>query len=88
MFEYHTKSGCNSELTMEDVAALTSHKKSAADEIISTDNPMIAKNHSDLLRRILAEDSATRKAIIYLEENKKLYLGFDFRVKYSSDGTP
>jgi hypothetical protein len=48
-FEYHTKNGGNSELTMEDAAALTSHKKSAADEMISTDDPMIAKNHTDLL---------------------------------------
>ena len=46
--------------------------------MISTDDPMIAKNHSDLLRRVLAEDSATWKAIRYLEENKKLYPGFDF----------
>jgi hypothetical protein len=44
-----TKSGGNSELTMEDATALTSHKKSAADEMISTDVPMIAKIHSDLL---------------------------------------
>ncbi len=73
---------------MEDAAALTSHKKSAADEMISTDDPMIAKNHTNLVRRVLAEDSSTWKAIRYLEENKKLYPGFDFRVKYSSDGTP
>ena len=49
MFEYHTKNGGNSELTMEDAAALTSNKKSAADEMISTDDPMIAKKHTDLL---------------------------------------
>jgi hypothetical protein len=49
VFEYHRKNGDNSELTTEDAAALTSHKKSAADEIISTDDPMIAKNHTDLL---------------------------------------
>jgi hypothetical protein len=78
-------------LTTEDAAALTSHKKSAADEIISTDDPMIAKNHTDLLlflRWVLAEDSAAWKAIRYLEENKNIYPGFDFRVKYSSVGTP
>ena len=88
VFEYHTKNGGNSELTMEDAAALTSHKKSAADEMISTDDPMIAKNHTDLLRKVLAEDSSTWKAIRYLEENKKIYPGFDFRIKYSSAGTP
>ena len=49
VFEYHTKSGGNSELTMEDAAALTYHKKSAADEMISPDDPMIAKNQTDLL---------------------------------------
>jgi hypothetical protein len=32
VFEYHTKNGGNSELTMENAAALTSHKKSAADD--------------------------------------------------------
>jgi hypothetical protein len=50
VFEYdHTKIGGNSELTMEDAAALTSHKKSQTDEMISTDDPMIAKNQTDLL---------------------------------------
>jgi hypothetical protein len=44
VFEYHTKNGGSSELTMEDAATLTSQKKSAADEMISTDDPMIAKN--------------------------------------------
>ena len=43
VFEYHTKSGGNSELTMEDAAALTSHKKSAADEMISTDDPILPR---------------------------------------------
>jgi hypothetical protein len=57
---------------MEDAAALTSHKKSAADEMISTDDSMIAKNHTYLLRKVLAEDSSTWKAIRYLEENKKI----------------
>jgi hypothetical protein len=84
VFEYHTKKGGNSELTMEDAATLTSHKKRVADEMISTDDPMIAKNHTDLLRKVLAEESSTWTAIIYLEENKKKYLGFDFRIKYSS----
>jgi hypothetical protein len=36
---------------MEDAGALTSFKKSAADEMISTDDPMIAKNHTDLLQK-------------------------------------
>jgi hypothetical protein len=49
---------------------------------------MIAKNHTDLLRRVLAKDSSTWKAIRYLEENKKTYPGFHFRVKYSSVETP
>jgi hypothetical protein len=63
VFEYHAKNGGNSEFTMEDAAALTSHKKSAADETISTDDPMIAKNHTDHLRRVLLKDSSTWKAI-------------------------
>jgi hypothetical protein len=54
IFEYHTKNSGNSELTMEDAAALTSHKKSAADEMISTVDPMIAKNHTDVHPRLLA----------------------------------
>jgi hypothetical protein len=49
---------------------------------------MIAKNYTDLLQRVLAEDSSTWKAIRYLEENKEIFSGFDFRVKYSSAGTP
>jgi hypothetical protein len=56
--------------------------------MISTDGPMITRNHTDLLRRVLAEDSATWKAIRYLSKNKKPYPGFDFRVRYASDGTP
>ena len=88
VFQYHTKNGGTTELTMEDAQALTSPNKSAAGEMISTDDPMIAKNCQDLLQQVLAEDSATWKAIRYLEKNKKLYPGFDFRVKYSSDGTP
>jgi hypothetical protein len=63
---------------MEDAQSLTSHSKSAADEMISTDDPMIAKNCQDLLRPVLAEDSATGKDIRYLEENKKMYPRFDF----------
>jgi hypothetical protein len=70
-----------SELMMKDTAALTSHNKSAADEMISTDDPMISKkNHTDLLRRVLAKDSATWKAL--------RYPAFNFRFKHSSDGTP
>jgi hypothetical protein len=88
VFEYHTKISGNSELTSDDAAALTSHTKNAADEMISTNVPMIAKNHTDLLRWVLAKDFATWKTIRYLEENKKLFPGFDFQVKYSSDGTP
>jgi hypothetical protein len=39
---------------MEDTAAPTSHKKSAADEMISTDHPpVIAKNHTYLLQQRL-----------------------------------
>jgi hypothetical protein len=34
---HHTKNGGNSELTMEDATAITSDKKSAADEMVSTD---------------------------------------------------
>jgi hypothetical protein len=52
--------------------------------MISADDPMIVKNHTYLLRKVLAEDSSTWKAIRYLEENKKIYPGFDFRIKYSS----
>jgi hypothetical protein len=79
VFKYHTKNGGNSELTIEDAASLTSGKKSAANEMISTDDPMIAKNHTDLLRRVLAKDSSTWNAIRYLEENKEIFPGFDFQ---------
>jgi hypothetical protein len=34
VFKYHTKNGGNFELTMEDATALTSDKKSVADEMI------------------------------------------------------
>jgi hypothetical protein len=56
---------------MEDATALSSAKKSVADEIISSVNPMITKNHTNLLRQILANDSAIWKGIRYLEESKK-----------------
>jgi hypothetical protein len=66
VFEYHTKNGGNSELTMKDAATLTSYKRSAADEMISTDDPMITKNHTDLLQLVLAEDSTTWKTRSYI----------------------
>jgi hypothetical protein len=34
-------------------------------EMEDTDNPMIAKNHPDLLQQVLAKDSATWKAVRY-----------------------
>jgi hypothetical protein len=41
---------------MEDTKSLTCHSKSMTDEMIATDDPMIAKNCQDLLGQVLAED--------------------------------
>jgi hypothetical protein len=56
VFEYHMRNSGGSELTMEDAKSLTCHSKSVADEMIATDDPMIAKNCQDLLGQVLAED--------------------------------
>jgi hypothetical protein len=53
---------------------------------VDTDDPIIRKNVTNILRKIMTEDSGTWKALAYLEECKSQYPGFDFCVCYDSEG--
>ena len=73
---------------MEEAQALSSKSQCAADETVNTDDPIIRKNVTNILRKIMTEDSGTWKALAYLQECKSQYPGFDYRVHYDKDGMP
>jgi hypothetical protein len=70
---------------MEEAQALFSKSQCAADETVDTDDPIIHKNVTNILRKIMTEDLGTWKALAYLEECKSQYPGFDFRVHYNKE---
>jgi hypothetical protein len=88
VFNYFARKGPYEELPMEEAQALSSKSHCAADESVDTDDPIIQKNVTNILRNNMTEDSGTWKALAYLEECKTQYQGFDFRVCYDKEGMP
>jgi hypothetical protein len=78
----------NHELTMVEARALTSKGKSSADEFVSSDNPIFAKNFKHLLQQTMQEDGDTWEALKYLRTLKEEVLGFDYRIRYDDKGRP
>jgi hypothetical protein len=81
VFNYFARKGPYEELTMEEAQALFSKSQCAADETVDTDDPIIHKNVTNILRKIMTEDLGTWKALAYLEECKSQYPGFDIITK-------
>jgi hypothetical protein len=78
----------STELTMVDARALTSNCRTAADEFVTSDNPIFAKNFKGLLQKTLQEGGDTWVAMRYFKALKKEVPGFDFRFKYDDMGRP
>jgi hypothetical protein len=78
----------STEITMVDARALTSHSRSAADEFVTSDNPIFAKNFKGLLQKTMQEGGDTWIAMRYFKALKEEVPGFDFRFKYDEDGRP
>jgi hypothetical protein len=76
------------ELTMVEARTLTSRSKSAAEELVSFDNPMFAKNFKYLLQKTMQDDGTTWEAIAYLRLLSDEVPGFGYRVKYDLKGRP
>jgi hypothetical protein len=76
------------DLTMVEARSLTSRSKSAAEEMVSFDNPMFAKNFKHLLQKTMQDDCTTWEAIAYLRHLSKEVDGFGYRVKYDLKGRP
>jgi hypothetical protein len=70
------------DLTMNEARALTSKSKSAADELVSFDNPIFAKNFKLLLKKTMQDDGTTWEAIAYLCTLSQEVPGFGYRVKH------
>jgi len=76
----------NTQLTMVEARALTSNCRTAADEFVSSDNPIFAKNFKGLLQKTMQEGGDTWIAMRYFKALKAEVAGFDFRFKYDSKG--
>ena len=83
--KYVARNGIDNQLTIQDALVLTSKSKSAADEVVDTDDPIIAKNIKYILRKVMKEDSGTWKAMYCLKDLKRINPDLDFKVEYDSD---
>ncbi len=73
---------------MDEARSLASKRPFASEEFLLSDDPMQKQNLTSLLRKVMQEDSCTWDALRFLTQMKESNPGFDFRVKYDSDGRP
>jgi hypothetical protein len=78
----------NHGLTMVEARALTSKSRSSADELVTSDNPIFAKNFKALLQKTMQDGGDTWEALKYLRTLKEEVPGFDFRIQYDPKGRP
>jgi hypothetical protein len=62
---------------MIEARALTSKGKSAADELVSFDNPIFAKNFKLLLKKTMQDDGTTWEAVLYLGTLSQVFQDLD-----------
>jgi hypothetical protein len=70
VFKYWAQKGEDEELMMDKAQALASTSRTAADDVIDKDDPLIRVNVSNMLRKIM-QDSTSWKAIRFLETLQK-----------------
>jgi hypothetical protein len=75
-------------LTYAQAHALSSKKVIAADEMTGLDDPFIKQNFTEMLRKIMSEDSGTWEGLRLMDDLKANAPGFDYRVKKDSTGMP
>jgi hypothetical protein len=76
------------ELCIEDARRLISKDVVAADECMDLDDPIVHENFTEILRKVMQEDSFTWDALRYLDVIKGWHPGFDYRIKLDSHGRP
>jgi hypothetical protein len=75
-------------LTYDQASALSSKKLIAADEMTGLDDPFIQQNFTEMLRKIMSEDSGMWEGLRLMDDLKKNAPGFDYRIKKDSNGLP
>ncbi len=61
----------------------------ASDECMDLDDPIVRENFTELLRKVMQEDSCTWDAIRFLDKIVKArHIGFDYRLKFDTFGRP
>ena len=75
-------------LTYDQAHALSSKKVIAADEMTGLDDPFIQQNFTEMLRKIMSEDSGTWEGLRLMDDLKVNAPGFDYRVKKDHNGMP
>jgi hypothetical protein len=68
--------------------ALSSKKLIAADKMAGLDDPFIQQNFTELLQKIMSDDSDTWEGLRLMDDLKVHAPGFDYRVKRDSSGMP
>jgi hypothetical protein len=73
---------------MVEARALTSKSRSSADKLLTSDNPIFAKNFKALLQKTMQDGGDTWEALKDLRTLKEEVPGFDFRIQYDPKGRP
>jgi hypothetical protein len=75
-------------LTFDQAHALSLKKLIAADETTGLDDPFIQHNFTEMLQKIMSEDSGMWEGLRLMDDLKVNAPGFDCRVKKDSNGLP
>jgi hypothetical protein len=74
--------------TYDQAHALSSKKLIATDEMTGLDDPFIQQNFTEMLRKIVSEDSGMWEGLWLMDDLKANAPGFDCRAKKDSNGLP
>ena len=89
VMNYLIKNSFHEDLTHDTASSFIDNKVDASNEFITDlDDPIIRTNFSNLLRKVMASNETTWKAISMLKETKKRIVGFDYNVWNDGDGHP
>ena len=75
-------------LSYDQACALSSKKVIASDELTGLDDPFVNQNFTQMLRKIMSNDSDTWEALSLMDDLKIQAPGFDYRIKKDAAGRP
>ena len=89
VMNYLIKNSSHEDLTLDTASNLIAKKVDASREFVTDlDDPIVRTNFSNLLRKVMASNDTTWKAISMLAETKQRMPGFDYNVWTDDDGYP